>query len=363
MRFTLQQSVFTGAINSVIRAVSTTRPSHPILACVLIKADAANQTVMFTGFDLSLGIQTIAPAQVELGGEITVPAKLIGDIVSRLDDVPVLVEQDGESIKLKTLSGDYNLQTFPPGDYPELPQIKGTPFSIPSKTLCDGFRPTLPSVSNEETKAVLCGVNIRTEPDSIHFAATDGHRMTRVILPFEGTLEQVTIPTYAVREIERLAAGCEALEVIFDNGLAQFKSELQTLTTRLLDGNYPNYPQLIPTEFARTITVNRKGLITALGRVAVLIEQKANVVKLHVEPGRMTLSDQHGSGRETLPIELLQGEPITICFNVRYLMDGLRIIQSEQVIIQLNKETTPVILTPSDDFDMLYLLMPIQLKE
>lgn len=363
MRFTLQQSAFTGAINSVIRAVSS-RPSHPILACIFLKVDAGSQTITFTGFDLSLGIQIIVSAQVELGGELAVSGKLLSDIVSRLDDVPVLVdsEQQEQTLKLQTLSGEYTLQAFPPVEYPEIPRVKGESCSIPSKILCDGFRPTLPSVSTEETKAILCGVNIRTEPSCIHFAATNGHRMTRVILPFEGTLEQVTIPDYAVREIERLAAGCEGVEVIFDGGLAQFKSESKKLTTRLLDGNYPNYPQLIPKDFAQTATVDRKALLTALGRVAVLIEQKANVVKMNLEAKRLTLSDQHGSGRETLPMEL-EGDPMMVCFNVKYLIDGLRAIQSEQVIININTPISPVVLTPSDGLDILYLLMPVQLRE
>jgi DNA polymerase-3 subunit beta len=366
MKLTCSQSELTTALALVGRAVSG-RPSHPILANVLLTADAATGRLSLTGYDLSLGIQASIPASAETSGATTVPARLFGEIVSRLPaDGPItLSTAESAQLEIASLSGSYRLQQQDAEDYPGLPlSPTSEPITLQAADLIRGLKATLFASSSDESKQLLTGVHLTIGAAS-EFAATDGHRLAVLRLPGDATTATaITVPARALRELERLlvASGAEAVEMFTQHGQIVFTCGDQLLTSRSLDGTYPRYEQLIPGGFSKAITANRKGLQAALERVAVVADQHNNVVKITADPDREELqitadAQDVGSGAEVLSAEV-KGDAIVIAFNVRYLLDGLKAMAAEEVVLQCNAPTTPVVIAGDEGFT--YLVMPVQ---
>lgn len=384
MKLVCSQTDFNTNLSLVSRAVSS-RPTHPVLANVLLTADAGTQRISLTGFDLSLGIQaSFAATQVEVSGEITLPAKLLNDIVSRLPgDSPItLDDEQGEAIAtLTSSSGRYQVRGLSAEEFPELPLAQGgEAVQLPVEALVEGLRGSLFAASGDETKQVLTGVHLKVQPDGLEFAATDGHRLAvvetsnqvaedgeplpEVVEPFE-----VTVPGRALRDLERiLATHCTetAIALYFDQGQVVFQWGDQYLTSRTLEGQYPNYRQLIPQQFNYQMTVERKLFLSALERIAVLADQRNNVVKLSLDNPNQQVqlsveAQDVGNGQEAIPAQI-SGESMDVAFNVRYLMDGLKALTTSEVQLQLNTSTSPVILTPLGALKVTYLVMPVQIR-
>jgi DNA polymerase-3 subunit beta len=363
----------------------SSRPTHPVLANVLLVADEDTQQVSLSAFDLSLGIQTSFPAQVEVGGKLTLPAKLLNDIVSRLPDGEIQLDSDAteaEGNYLTTLicaSGRYQVRGMGSEEFPELPVVQGDEVThLPVEALLEGLRGSLFSASTDETKQVLTGVHLTIGADGLEFAATDGHRLAVVETVNAATPEiseapdtqslDVTIPAKALQELTKMLdrQPGNTVAVQFDQSQAVFEWADQRLTSRLLEGQYPNYRQLIPRQFARQLTVDRRLFLSALERISVLADQKNNIVKLSFNSGHqeLTLSvdaQDVGSGREAIPAQIT-GEDIDIAFNVKYLVDGLKVLTTTDVQMQLNTATSPAILSPLGGIKMTYLVMPVQIR-
>ncbi len=380
MKLVCSQSELNASLQLVSRAVAS-RPTHPVLANVLLTADAGTGRLSLTGFDLSLGIQTSLAASVEASGAITLPARLFGEIVSRLSsDSPITLAcvEGTEQVELTSVSGSYQMRGMPADDFPDLPLVQsGTPIRLEADALVKGLRATLFASSADESKQILTGVHLRLDPQGLECAATDGHRLAVLCLahasePAEGEAGEpfaVTVPARSLRELERLLSGRqsdEPLSLFCDRGQVVFLWADQVLTSRSLDGTYPNYRQLIPDRFTRTIGTDRRALVSALERVAVLADQHNNVVKLSADPATGQLLIQAdaqdvGRGSESVAAEIT-GEEVQIAFNVRYLLDGLKTMASDQVLLQCNAPTTPAILTPVDAAQFTYLVMPVQIR-
>ena len=382
MKLVCSQAELNASLQLVSRAVAA-RPTHPVLANVLLTADAATGRLSLTGFDLSLGIQTSLPAAVESSGAITLPARLFGEIVSRLSaDSPISLScpEGEEQVELTSQSGSYRMRGMPADDYPDLPLVQtGTPIRLDAEALVRGLRATLFASSGDEAKQLLTGVHLQVDSEGLECAATDGHRLAVLRLPHalpqEGVGQggepfAVTVPARSLRELERLLAGRasgEPLSLFCERGQVVVLSADQVLTSRSLDGTYPNYRQLLPPTFQRRIVLQRRGFVAALERVAVLADQYNNVVKLSADPvaGKVMIradAQDVGSGSEALAAEI-EGEDLEIAFNVRYLLDGLKAMAAERVALQANAPTTPAVLVPVDGEETFtYLVMPVQIR-
>ena len=384
MKVVCSQSELNAALQLVSRAVAT-RPTHPVLANVLLTADAGTNRLSLTGFDLNLGIQTSLAASVETSGAITLPARLLGEIVSRLaSDSPITLatEESGEQVQLTSLSGSYQMRGLPADDYPELPMVEsGMTLKLQPAGLVQALKGTLFASSADEAKQLLTGVHLRFNAKALEAAATDGHRLA--VLQVEDALEDaaansddaaegfaVTLPALSLREVERLMAGWRSddpVSLFCDRGQVVFLAADQMVTSRTLEGTYPNYGQLIPDGFNRTLALDRRGLIAALERIAVLADQHNNVVKFTSQPdeGVVQISadaQDVGSGSESLAANLT-GDAIQIAFNVRYLLDGLKAMGSDRVVLHCNAPTTPAVLKPEGDTEAFtYLVMPVQIR-
>jgi len=407
MKLVCSQSELSSSLQLVSRAVAS-RPTHPVLANVLLTADAGTGSISLTGFDLNLGIQTSIPATVTTSGEITLPARLFGEIVARLSsDSPITLScaPDSEQVELTSQSGSFQMRGMPAEDFPDLPlEQSGKPIRLQADALVKGLRATLFASSGDEAKQLLTGVHLQLHGNTLECAATDGHRLAVLQLdnaaaakgadpesadrqgvdgqgidsqgvdPETAAQDEepfaVTVPARSLRELERLLSArhsSEPLSLFSDRGQVVVHWADQLLTSRTLDGTYPNYRQLIPASFTRRIVVERRPLLAALERVAVLADQQNNVVKISVDAGLGKLLIQAdggdvGSGSEAVAAEI-SGDDLQIAFNVRYLLDGLKAMTGDQLAMSCNAPTTPVVLTPIDESRFTYLVMPVQVRQ
>lgn len=387
MKLVCSQAELNTALQLVSRAVAS-RPTHPVLANVLLTADAGTDRLSLTGFDLSLGIQTALTASVESSGAITLPARLLGEIVSRLSsDSPITLATDeaGEQVELKSLSGSYQMRGMSADDFPDLPLVEsGKAVKVNARALLKALRGTLFASSSDEAKQLLTGVHLHFDGKAMEAAATDGHRLAVLSLAdalsveatFSSDMDEegenfaVTLPSRSLREVERLIAGWrgdDQVSLFCDKGQVVFLAADQVVTSRTLDGTYPNYRQLIPDGFARSFDVDRRAFISALERIAVLADQHNNVVKVSGDTTSELLqisadAQDVGSGSESLSAEFT-GEAVQIAFNVRYVLDGLKVMDSDRIVLRCNAPTTPAIISPKDDdIGFTYLVMPVQIR-
>jgi DNA polymerase-3 subunit beta len=383
MKFVCTQHDLNINLALVTRAVST-RPTHPVLANIKIEATADPDRIRLTGFDLSLGIQSSFIAQVGEEGTLTLPAKLLNDIVAKLPSGEISLDDEaGENlVTITSASGRYQVRGMSAEEFPELPSIEqGETNQLSAAAFIDGLKGSLIACSQDESKQVLTGVYLKVEPERLEFAATDGHRLGIVeVYPTESETTQiaaepaqkgsfeVTVPAKALRELEKMLGSMpegDRLGLQLEQGQVVFGWGDRKLTTRTLEGKYPDYRLLIPRQFQRQITVDRKQLLSALERIAVLSDQ-SNLVKFSIDSTQQSLdlsveSQDRGSGRESLTAQI-SGTDLDIAFNIKYLMDGLKTLPTQEITISLNGPLEPVILTPLGGVKMTYLVMPVQLR-
>ena len=384
MEIVCSQNEFNNAIQLVSKAVSS-RPTHPILANILLTADQGTNKISLTGFDLNLGIQTSFDANVIKSGAITIPSKLLSEIVNKLpNESPISVDANEESddILIKSDRGSFKIKGISSDDYPKLPFVEsGTSLNIDPISFLKALRLTIFASSNDDSKQLLTGVNFTFKQKYLESAATDGHRLAVVLIDNDkkGNENQdnlsneenfsVTIPSRSLREIEKLVSlktAGNSIKLFYDKGQLVFISSNQIITTRTLEGKYPNYPQLVPDTFSKFFTFKTNKLIDALERIAVLADQQSSVVKIKFDDNDIALisadAQDIGSANESLSV-VCDGEKFDIAFNVRYLLEGLKVISTENVILKCNLSTTPAVLIPeNNDNSFTYLVMPVQVR-
>ena len=385
MKLICSQSELNSALQLVSRAVSN-RPTHPVLANVLLAADEVTGKLRLTGFDLSLGIQTSISASIEKSGAITLPAKLFGEIISKLStDSPLTLisDENSQQVELKSKSGTYQVRGMAADDFPELPLVEsGTSLKLNPLSLSSAIKSTLFASSTDDAKQLLTGVNLTFDGYGIESAATDGHRLS--ILNLNNILSQsnnenkstitekfsITLPSKSLREVEKFLSTCDINQPInffIDKGQVVFISLDEIITIRALEGSYPNYSQLLPDKFDNILEFDRKEFISSLERIGVLADQHNNVIKITADNTanliKVTTDAQDiGMGSESLSASI-NGESFQIAFNVRYLLDGLKVIDSNLIKLSCNAPTTPAVFSPvNSEVNFTYLVMPIQIR-
>jgi DNA polymerase-3 subunit beta len=355
------------------RAVPS-RPSSPVLANLLLKAEG--DTLAVTGSDLgAVTITAKAKASIAVQGEILLPAKLLTDIVGRMDgNLALTWDPETSQTTINTLGGKYSLSGQPGEDYPLIERAEGQQLTLEASTLARALEATLVTASDDESKQILCGVHLQPVADGLEVASTDGHRLSvfPVVQEAIEAFTPVTLPSKGLEALGKHLAKAEGMVTItLDNTIATFDLGDLVFTTRLLEGQYPEYRRLIPTAFAVETLINRQAWIDALSRIMVVASQKNDIVKHQWnDQGQLVLeADVEGSsGRELVGCEVIKGQDTPgkarkpMAFNGGYLLDGLKTFGSEQVILHTNTPTSPATITAPGS-SQVYLVMPIQIRE
>src|SRR6266540_1383405 len=339
------------------RGVST-RASVQILAGVLLRAASGQLSLSATDMEISLRVSL--DAQVEDEGSVVVPGRLLVDIVRLLPAGEVTISHRAEEgvVELVCGTASYRLHTYAAEDFPRLPEIDDSAaFTVDREAFVDTIARVSRSASRDESRPVLTGVLVRFEGDKLVMAATDSYRLSvkETALP-EG-------PGRALAELARIAQGGEpgSLQVGVQENQVVFGVDGVWLTARRIDGQFPNYKQLLPETFEAEVTMPREEFLDVVRRTSVLAQRKSPL-RLRFEDGELTVSAQTqdvGEARESLPISY-SGETIEIGFNAEFLRDGLESVSDDSVRVKLISPLRPGLIHGESD-DFLYLIMPIRL--
>ncbi len=365
MKFSLAQDKLLAGLQQVQSVVST-RTTLPILSNVLISA--SSEGLALTTTDLDVGVRCMVEATVERPGATTLPAKRLFTIISALSGGEVAFDVDPKNIaSIKSGQTFFKLNGLPQEEFPALPAFDNAKEIVMKQSeLKDALRKTAYAISTEETRYVLNGILCAFRDNKVTLVATDGRRLAVVDLELELPRSQeveVIIPAKAVAELQRLLKEDDSPVKmnVGDNQIA-FELNQTLLVSKLIDGNYPNYRQVIPAEAKERVTLERESFYHSVRRVSLLASDKSNSVKLVFTKNNLEItanSPEVGEAREQLAINY-KGRDITIAFNPEYLMAPLRHLPNDEVYLDLIDEMSPGVIKIATPF--LYVLMPMRIS-
>jgi DNA polymerase III subunit beta len=348
----------------VARAVSM-RASVQILSGVLLRGDAGRLHLAAT--DMELSLRSSLDANVDGEGSVVVPGRLLVDLVRLLPASEVTIEHRAEEGVVHVTCGasSSTLHTYAAEDFPRLPDLDavGT-FTVDREVLLETVARVARSASRDESRPVLTGILVRFEAGKLVMAATDSYRLSVKETPFEsGDLPELEaiIPARALGELGRIASGADSIELGVHENQVVFVADDVWLTTRRIDGQFPNYKQLLPETFEHEVTLPRLELLDVVRRVSVMA-QRNSPLRLRFSEGELTVSAQTqdvGEAHESLPVQF-SGEALEIGFNAEFLREGVESVATEEIKLRLISPLRPGLITAEDD-DFWYLIMPIRL--
>ncbi len=367
MRLTCPRDELAQRLALAARAASS-KTTIPILGQVLLRAEDGGVELAATDMELSLRVP-LTGATVEEAGAVVLP-RLAADLVRSMSDAPVTIEHrlnEGQ-VQLTGGGSSFSLNCLQAQDFPELPPDAGEGVRIPAERFQLTAERVVRAASRDETRPVLTGVLVRIGPDGLVMAATDSYRLAvrqtelQTDPPLTETREAV-VPARALAEVARMVAQTKAGEVELVLGESQAVARVGgvRLTTRLIDGQFPDYRQLVPDRFEHEVAFDRGELLGVLTRIGVLAQRTAPI-RLRFDQGEVTVatvSDQLGEGREALPVPFA-GETLEIGFNADFLREGVESIEGDEVRLGLISPLRPGLLRGAGE-EYRYLLMPIRL--
>lgn len=371
MRVTLERSNLLKSLNHVHRVVER-RNTIPILSNVLMRADGS--ALQMTATDLDLEVNEAAPAQVDQAGATTVPAHLLYDIVRKLPEgaeVMLATEPDGATLSVVTGRAQFKLQCLPESDFPQLAAGEfGHTFRLESTALARLIEATQFAISTEETRYYLNGIYLHTaEQDGqivLRAVATDGHRLARVEMAAPDGAEGIAgiiIPRKTVGEVQKLAEDPDLMVTVeVSDSKIRLTIGSVVLTSKLIDGTFPDYQRVIPTGNDRDLVMDRKSFTNAVDRVATVSSERGRAVKLALSDGQLTLTVNNpdsGSATEELPAGY-ESEAMEIGFNARYLLDIANQLSSTDIKFRFADAGSPTLVEDPDGTGALYVLMPMR---
>lgn len=378
MKFTIQRELLLESIQHVMKAISS-RVTIPILTG--IKIEATKEGIKLTGSDSDISIESFIPVE-ENGvvnvediesGSIVVQAKYFPDIIRKLPlkTVEINTSEDFQ-VTINSGGSEFHLNGQDAMEYPQLPVLHtDNSFELSNDLLKELIKQTVFAVSTVETRPILTGVNMDLEDNQLNFVATDSHRLASRKLPVnlednQLTFKNVVIPGKSLVELNKIIEdNDESIMISVTENQILFQTKNLYFLSRLLDGNYPETSRLIPDQSKTTVLTKTKELLQAIDRASLLAkENKNNVVKLETKPDNRLEISSHtpevGQVSEEVNTDTIEGEELKISFSARYMIDALRIIESEYVKIDFTGAMRPFIINPNNDDHILQLILPVR---
>jgi DNA polymerase III subunit beta len=362
LKITCSKDALVHGLSLVGRALST-RTAIQILSGILLEASGDELRVAAT--DMELSVRAVVSARIEGEGSIVLPGRTLVDIARLLPSDEVTLEHRASESVVHITSGSasYTLQTFNAEDFPRLPDpAESQTFSVARGPLLETITRVARAASRDEARPVLTGVLVQFAGDKLVMAATDSYRLAvkETKLGAAAPDLEAIVPSRALQELARIAGDADEISVGVQENQVLFAVGDVWLTTRRIDGQFPNYRQLLPESFEHELTISRTELLDVVRRVAVMI-QRATPLQLRFADGEVTViarTQEVGESQESLPVPFT-GEPLEIGFNAEFLRDGLDSVDGDDVKLKLISPLRPAVLEGEDDFT--YLVMPIRL--
>ena len=368
MKFSCQQQALSQAINMVSKAVSG-KTTLPILSGIFF--EAKDGKLRLIGNDLSLSIETYIDAEVTESGNTVIPARLFSELIKKLPDSDITFDVNESNVaKITCMSSDYKIVGLPGNEYPELPDLEDDrSISIDKALFCNMIRQTSFAISQDESRPILTGALLEMNDGKLSMVAIDGFRMAIKNATIKSDINsKAVVPGRTLNEINKLFSSTDTkgdLKISFDDKQALFSSQHLRVYSRLLAGEFINYNQILPSEYKSLVKVNSDSFLNAIDRSFLMARENKNVaIKIDVKDDYLTISSnsEMGSSVEKIHIKL-EGHDLEIGFNPKYLIDALKIIDSEEVFLEFNNNVSPCIIKPTDNEHYTYLVLPCRISK
>ncbi len=369
MKLSVMQENLARGLQVVSRAVST-RNTLPVLANVLLKTEDAG--LKLTATNLEIGITYWVPAKIDTDGATTVPARLLTDVVNSLPagDKVDLELQGVATLRIRTPRFETHIKGIDADDFPAIPIAGERPTTrVPQKELKQALEETAFAAASDEARPILTGVLARFEGDRLTLAAADNYRIAVKTISLLDPVEDVSIviPARSLNELSRiLSETSDPVDIVLSAPRNQILFHLEgvDLVSRLIDGQFPPYQNVLPKSHSTRAVLEREDLLKAVRLAALIASSSANIVKLQVgvdgEPGLMVTANAEVGDNEGRVEAAVEGDGTTIAFNARYLLDVLQNVDADQFALELNGPLSPGVFKPVGDDQYVHVVMPVR---
>ncbi len=365
MKIKVNQRDLSKHINIAQKGISS-RTTLPILDGLLLEASKGRLKIV--GTDLEIGIETYVSCEIEKEGSIVVNSRIFGDIIRKLPDAPIYINVDNNRINIKCENSEFNILGSSAKEYPNLPiLLEKDTFQLPKDLFKSAIKQTVFATSQDETRPYLTGVLLELNDNNISFVALDGYRLALRKLPTKSELDmKIIIPGRTLNEINKIIEDDEENVTVFATPNHVIFNIGDTMVySRLLEGQFFNYKEIIRKEHKSTAVVNRKLFQDSLERASLLAkEERANLIKLSVREGKIFIksNSEIGDVNEVVDAQI-GGDDVNIAFNSRYLLEGVKVMDSEEIQLNFMGELNPCIINSVDDENYTYLVLPVRLAQ
>jgi len=364
VKFRCERDVLVEALATAQRATSS-RATLPVLSG--LRLALTGDELRLTGSDLDLTITTEVKVSGEDDGVAVLPAKIAVDVVRSLEPGAVEVATDGDAARISGGRSNFRLHSIPADEFPNLVEPTGEKVVIPAAALADGLRQVVRSASRDESRPILTGVLLAAEAGGLRLVATDSYRLAVRDLPGASVMgegQSVLVPSRALKELERLLGSAEEITLRLGEREASFEVGGLRLTTRLIEGEFPNYRGLIPASHPNQLTVGREVLVEAVRRVKLMAREPNTPVRLAMSADGLELvaiTQDVGQAHEQVDAGY-SGEELTVAFNPDYLLSGVEVSPGDEITLFTVDAQKPAVIRAQGAEDFLYLLMPVRVS-
>lgn len=371
MKFICEKDKILKALNSVIKAVAS-KTTMPILEGILIQTN--DNEIKFTTYDLEIGIEYIMNAQIEKQGSTVVNAIMFSEIIRKLPDTEINIMLNDSNLLVIECEGSlYKLATMNPDEFPELPKITvENSITVEQNILKNMIRKTIFAVSIEENRPIFTGCLFQTVENKLNVVAVDGFRLAwnSTTLNDKAKDFSAVIPGKTLNEVNKIILDSfDSIKIGVSKNQALFEMDNCKIVTRLLDGEFLNYNNVIPEQWETRIRINKNSLQDCFERISLISassteKEKKYPVKVLIDIGKITISctNQTGDAKEELYVST-EGKNLEAGFNPKYFLDALKVIEDEEVFVDFGTNISPCVIRPVDDGDYTYMILPIRLKD
>jgi DNA polymerase III subunit beta len=369
VKFRSERDALVEALSTAARAAGTRGAAGAGVTRLLL--ECADNALRIVGTDLDMTIQVVIEVIGLDDGSCVIPARLASDIVRSLEPGAVTVEAGEDQVEISAARSRFALRSFPTVEFPTVTTPDALGFALPRTLLAEGLRQVVRAASNDDARPLLTGVLITGDGDTMRLVATDSYRLA--LRDLQGAAgfpheSDTLVPARALAELQRLSASAapedDTVHVVTGPQGIVFRSGNVEISTRLLDGTYPDYRQLIPDQYPNSLHVGKESFVAALRRVRLMVRDNTTPVRLSMRTGGVDLSvvsQEIGDASETVDGDFT-GEDLVIAFNPTYLLDGVDAVLDDEVVIETADPARPAAVKGAEDTQFQYLLMPVRVS-
>lgn len=367
MKFRCERDVLVEALGTAQRAVASRGGALPVLSGV--RLEVAGDALHVAGSDLDLTIQVQVAVAGDTDGVGVLPARLAADIVRALEPGAVTLDAGDDEVRITSGRSNFAVRLLPAGDFPRLPVTseQADAVTLSASELAEALRQVVRAASGDDARPILTGVLMTAEEGGLRLVATDSYRLAVRDLPGTTVLregQKVLVPSKALTELQRLLVGAENVTLRLGEHDVTFEVGNVRLTSRLIEGEFPNYRQLIPSSYPNRLIVEKEPLLDAVRRVKLLVRDATTPVRIALRPDGIELTvitTEVGQAVEDVDAKF-EGTEMTVAFNPAYLIDGVEAVAGDEILLETIDALRPAVIRPTEGSEYLYLLMPVRVS-